>query len=82
VTAATAFTWQGGTTVGTADATGNLAISFPHPFPNGLVTVVLTNSFAEGAAVAGVLDNESVSGFTVRLAASSLTRVNWIAFGW
>jgi len=80
--AGTKFIWQGATFVGTSDATGHLAIPFASAFPNGLVSVAVTNSFAQGAGVSGIQDNESLSGFTVIMGANQLVRINWLALGW
>lgn len=78
----TPFTWQAGTFVGTADASGHLVVSFPSAFPKGLVSVVVTNSYAQGATVTGTLDNETAAGFTAVLGANQRVRLNWIALGW
>jgi hypothetical protein len=80
--AGTKFTWQAGTAVGTADASGRLNIAYPAAFPNGVVSVVVTNSYAQAASVTGILDHETAAGFTVVLGANQLVRINWMALGW
>ncbi|HWA74371.1 MAG TPA: hypothetical protein VG937_18630 [Polyangiaceae bacterium] len=81
-TANTAYKVQAATTVLTLDATGHGKISFPEPFPTGLVTVVATDSFATNQRVKGLDDDETLAGFTVLGTAGAQVRVNWIAIGW
>jgi hypothetical protein len=81
-TASTAYRIQAGTTVAKIDSAGHVAINFPEAFPNGLATVVLTDSFASQRPVYGIDDDETVAGFTVLGTPNATIRVNWIAIGW
>lgn len=88
---------QGGSNDGETDASSFLGITFPTPFPNGVVAVVATPAFYaspdEGGGpntwLAMVYGTPTTSGFSVLATtdsgtglASTVVRVNWIAVGW
>ncbi|MGO4583650.1 hypothetical protein AB4Z38_07145 [Arthrobacter sp. 2RAF6] len=85
---------QGGTTVGTTDAAGNVAVSFPVAFPNGLESAVVCNGDSTTGnllmSVSGSLTSTLSTLFVnVRIAntgafpaTSSAVRINWSARGW
>lgn len=81
-TSSTAYKIQAGTSVVKVDSTGTARIPFPEPFPNGIATVIATDSFAWNKNVSGLDDDEDTSGFTVIANANTQIRVNWIAIGW
>lgn len=82
---------QGGTLVATTSAGGDVALTFPTPFPNGVFSVMV----CAGDAVSGFYEPQviqstvSLTGAQFRarndagvaIAATSL-RFNWLAFGW
>jgi len=85
---------QGGTSTGNTDAAGNVAISFPVPFPNGVESAVVCNGDSATGnlimAISGSLATSlSVLNVNVRIAntgsfpaTSSSVRINWEAWGW
>lgn len=85
---------QGGTSTGNTDAAGNVAISFPVPFPNGVETATVCNGDSNTGnlimAISGSLATSlSVLNVNVRIAntgafpaTSSAVRINWVAWGW
>lgn len=85
---------QAATSVGTTDASGNLTVDWPQPFPNGLVACVPTDgdSTATPNMVVGISKDvlptlttvlfKCTSGATAAAVASTLVRVDWIAIGW
>lgn len=78
-TLATNFLIQGGS--GTA-GTGTTSVAFPTAFPNGVVTLVVSNG--DGAANSGVIYSSTVSltNFSVTSSVAGTYRYNWIAIGW
>jgi hypothetical protein len=81
--AGTKFAWQGGSFTGTTDASGVLSYAFPTAFPTGIVSVVITNGFAQHAnGVSGITDSLTLSGFNVVANPNTLLRINWMALGW
>jgi hypothetical protein len=79
--------------VGTTDAGGGLTITFPQPFPNGLICVTGING--DHAATANMKPeifaagtNLTQANFTCITAntgaviASGSVRIDWIAVGW
>lgn len=76
---ATNFLIQAGS--GTA-STGTTTISFPAPFINGLLTVVVSNG--DGAANSGYVNTTSysLSSFQIASSVGGTYRYNWIAIGW
>jgi hypothetical protein len=77
--------WQAGTAVGAAtDANGNSSVTFPSPFPNGVLTVVATDG-DQGTGCGPLsltVQGYSKTGFTAHGVANELCRVNYIALGW
>lgn len=58
-------------------------VTFPTPFPNGVITVVLTNGdAAASSATAWGVTGTSKTGFGLRISNNQTTRVNWVAIGW
>jgi hypothetical protein len=90
------FLVQGGSTVQSTDASGYARVTFPNPFPNGLLTVLAMNGddyAVPRAVVAGAggtaLGTGSKTSWAYRLQnadggvyASRNHRLNWIAIGW
>lgn len=76
------FYTQVGTTVGTTNVSGDLTITFPAAFPNGIITVIACQGdITTGGLVAAYLFTPS--NFAVRMAnANTSARINWIAIGW
>lgn len=81
-TASTAYKMQAASTVVKLDSAGHAKITFPEAFPNGLVTVVATDSYAPQRPVYGLDDDETLAGFTVIGTPNATVRVNWLALGW
>jgi len=75
------YNWQSGSFIGTSDAQGHLSFQFPTPFPNGVLSIVVTNGQSNIATIYG-LEDQSLSGFKIGMQANALTRINWIAVGW
>ncbi|MBQ9916090.1 MAG: hypothetical protein IJO71_02690 [Microbacterium sp.] len=80
---------QAGTAVGTvaADGTG-MNVGFPSAFPNGVITVVVTNGDASPSATDRVRGAANVTLSTFGVVWENVTgggglrRANWIAIGW
>ncbi len=81
--------WQSASSVEIADAAGNVIITYPSAFPNGVLSSVVMNGDSNfGAITFGLIDN-SKSSMTVRAfnsagapLANTIMRFNWIAIGW
>jgi len=78
----TQMLFQGGSNVGTVDSSGDMPVTFPVAFPNGLVSVVAIPG--SNPAQAYQVSVYSASGFTVHspIQTSGQARVNYIAIGW
>lgn len=74
---------QAGLTNITTNASGDATITFPTPFPNGVMCVVATNSGSlSDLATASVMPG-STSGFNVSSnEKSGPVNFSWIAIGW
>lgn len=80
---------QWGTSVGTVDAAGVLAISFPLTFPNAPMNVLAMNGDSTtGVYVMAIVGTPSTTSFSVQsrvsntaAAAAGSVRINWISFG-
>jgi len=86
---------QAGTHVGTTDANGFAILNLPTPFPNGLLTAVLSSGDgqATGSTVFQVSQTSGTGSNRTRVVYAAysppnnrrpniLHRVNWVAFGW
>lgn len=80
---------QAGTRATTLNGSSVLSVTFPTPFPNGLLAVVATPSDAGTLAKQVVISAESLSGFSAQCLsgtgtslANTAARINWIAIGW
>lgn len=82
---------QGGTQVSTPNGSGDIGLSFPTPFPSGVVSLVVTDGEPDVSmptdpltfAVFGV----GLVGATVRVRTpagpfNAIVRFNWLALGW
>lgn len=87
----TALTYkiQAGTLVFTTDAAGNWTFTFPTAFPNGLLSVVVSNGDTTITDAIANTVGGTASGTTIRMEHGNgaainagLVRVNWIAIGW
>lgn len=73
------FLLQAGTSV--SGGASPFSITFPTPFPNGLVTVWACFGDSPGAS-AYYTKNSGVNGFDFFSGAAIPHRVNWVALGW
>lgn len=77
------FYMQAGSAVGSF-ALNAFDFTFPTPFPNGVITVIITNGDNNAGTNPMTINgtNYSVSGFRAQSQSTSTQRVNWIAIGW
>lgn len=84
---------QGGTLVATTDAAGNVAISYPTAFPNGVITAVVCNGDSNTGniimAISGAFTQNLTTLYvnakvanTGAVVGSATVRINWTATGW
>lgn len=77
------FLVQAGSVVGTIAIAG-YSVSYPTPFPNGVVTVLTTGGDNTGGQATWTA-NHTTSGFTVLFTSAvngALARCNYLAIGW
>jgi len=75
------FYIQSGTTIGSF-ASNALDITFPTPFPNGLLSIITSNGDSVGTNPITVSNaSTSKTGFRAQSASNGSQRVNWIAIG-
>lgn len=75
------FYIQAGSTVGTFSSNA-LDISFPTAFPNGVLTVIVTDGDnSTGGSLSVTQANVSVSSFRAQSPSNGTKRVNWVAVG-
>jgi len=78
------FYMQAGTVTVTTNASGDTTIAFPEPFPNGILSIVVTNagSLAD-LAIASAQTNGTLTGFNFSSnEKSGSVKFSWIAIGW
>jgi hypothetical protein len=79
----TPMIWQAGSTIVTT-AAGVATVTFPKPFPNGLLTVQVTNGDSSSCGGQAIWEGSgaSVTGFPIYNGGNGTCRVNWVAIGW
>jgi hypothetical protein len=77
------FYMQTGSNTITTNSSMLGTVTFPTPFPNGLVTAVIVQGDTTASGPFEVLSSSVASGINFQTnVASTLVRVNWIAIGW
>lgn len=74
---------QAATSVVLTNVGGSAGITFPSPFPNGLITIIVANGDGNVGSFRPSLVAWSLSAFTVYAEqVNSTVRLNWVALGW
>ncbi len=74
--------WQVESTTCVTDGAGMCTLSFPKPFPHGLITVVVANGASANGGALGTWSYTASSAVVRTGVASGTVRVNYMALGW
>lgn len=79
------FKFQAGTSVQFTNSAGGGGLTFPTPFPGGVLSVLATEGDNTAPGVLAILNaqvSQSGFGFQYQQTGVNIVRTNWLAIGW